>query len=536
MKRVLILAHREELIFQAVGHARNAGLTAGIEMGNHRAHNEEVVVSTVQTQIAKRKCRACKGEKCDACEYRGSVRRMEHFNPHHFGLVIIDEAHHSTAKSYRLVMEWFKQNPDLKILMVTATPRRADGIGMHNVCDSVAYEMDLRTAIDDGWLCPIRQRFVTVEGLDLSNVKTKAGGDLADGELEKAFLGDTDEDEEYMLHSIAKPCLEEAKGQPLLVFASGVAHAEKLTAAFNAYDGVTAELVIGTTDKEERKRIIDRYKRADTQVLCGCGVFTEGFDAPGTAVVAVARPTKSESLYLQMIGRGTRPLAGIVDGLDTAEDRRNAIAHSLKPNCVILDFIGNSGNHKLISVADVLAGEDVDPIDLEAALAEAKELDSPQDMEELLEKAKEAREQREAKAEEERKRRLTTRRKADEARYTATDVDLFDGKSFDPFTDYDPPPDGATQKQVAYAIALGHPIDHAVNMTKRQARGIIDRLRNKSGPEYRVSFGKFKGKALAECPSQYLTYMLTNGYGPPDFHAAIREMRSESHAVAGGTP
>ena len=292
MKRMLVLAHRKELIYQAVAHAREAGLEVGIEMGHHRAHDETVVVSSVQTQVAKRKCRVCRNvegvvETCEACDCRGSVRRFERFNPSDFGLLILDEAHHATAKTYRLVMEWYRQNPDLKILMVTATPKRSDKVGLHNVCESVAFEMDLRTAIHDGWLVPIRQRFVTVDSLDLSEVKTKAGGDLADGELERAFIGETDREEEELLHAIAKPCLDEAKGEPVLVFASGQTHAEKLTAAFNAYDGVTAEMVIDKTDSEERRRIIERYKGRETQVLVGCMVFTEGFDAPGTVVVGV---------------------------------------------------------------------------------------------------------------------------------------------------------------------------------------------------------------------------------------------------------
>lgn len=521
MKRILVLAHREELIFQAAAHARNAGLTAGIEMGNHRAGKEDVVVSTVQTQNASRKCIACIGESCAKCGGRGKVKRMERFNPFDFGLVVVDEGHHATAKTYRIVLEWFKQNPDLKILLVTATPKRADGDGLHNVCDSVAYEMDLRTAIDEGWLCPIRQMFVTVESLDLSKVKTKAGGDLADGELERAFLGDTDEEEERLLHEICYPCLKEADGEPVLVFASGVNHAEKLTAAFNAYDGVTAEMVIGTTDKNERPRIIQRYKNGDTQVLVGCGCFTEGFDAPNTSVVAIARPTKSESLYLQMIGRGTRPTPGTVDGPETAAGRREAIAGSSKPFCTIIDYVGNSGRHKLVSVADVLAGADVDPIDLEAALAEAKDVSEPVDMEELLEKARQAREEKEQREEEERlrreerKKRVTTAHKADSGQYTTEDVDLFNAKTFDAFTDYEPSgPAMASQKQVNLLVKLGVKPETAVSFRKTQAGAVIDKLTSQTGPDYIMRFGKHAGKKLSDVPRGYINWAMEHISNP----------------------
>ena len=503
MKRMLVLAHREELIWQAAAHARTAGLTAGVEMGNLREHGEQVVVSTVQTLNAYRSCRACRKQGCQACDGRGRYRRMETFNPDHFGLVIIDEAHHGTANSYRRIINHFARNPDLRVLGVTATPKRADGVGMHNVFGSVAYEMDLRTAIDEGWLCPIRQRFVTCDWLDLSEVATKAGGDLADGALEAAMLAG----DERALHEIAKPTLDEAKGEPTLIFAAGKEHARQLTAAFNAYEGVAAECVIEDTDRDERKRIIERYKRRETQVLVGCLVFTEGFDAPGTTVVGVCRPTKSESLYAQMIGRGTRPLPGVVDGPETPDERRAAIAASGKPACLVLDFVGNSGRHKLVSVADVLAGNDVDPLDLEEAKAEAREAAEPVDMEQLVEKAKQARQEREERKREEAERRMRTRHRADAAEYTADDVDLFDARNFDAFSDYQPSPGGATQKQVNYLVKLGVNPNDATTYSKRQAGAVIDSLTRRTGGDFVMPFGKHRGKPLKDLPGGYRRWL-----------------------------
>lgn len=533
MPRCLVLAHRKELIYQAVAHARTAGLEVGIEMGPSRASNETVIVSSVQTQIAKRKCRACLNvegevEACQVCGGRGKIRRFERFNPQDFGLLICDEAHHSTADTYRLVFEWYRQNHDLKIMLVTATPKRTDKTGLHNVCDSVAYKMELRTAIDEGWLVKPRQRFITLDWLDLSEVKTKAGGDLADGEVQRAFLSEISDEELTKLHAIAKPTLEEAKGKPTLVFAAGQDHAEKLTAAFNSYDGVTAEMVIDKTDPDERKRIIQRYKDRETQVLVGCMVFSEGFDAPGTEVVAIARPTKSELTYTQFIGRGTRPLPGVVDGPETAEERKAAIAASDKPCCIILDFVGNSGRHKLVSVADVLGGADVEPIDLEAALSEAREATEPVDMDELLEKAKQAREEAEKrKAEEEEKHRLAmTKRRADRAEYNATDVDLFDGRTFDPFNDYKPQPWQATQAQVNRLMAMGVEPDVAIKYSKGQAGKVISEMKAKqTGPDFRMPFGKHKGQPLKDIPRSYLDFLISKGIPKPELMGHINQMR-----------
>lgn len=429
--RAMVLAHRDELCIQAVAHAKNAGLTVGLEKADITCGREAVVISSIQTQSKVSKCRDCFGEGCDYCDGIGRVARMQKFDPFKFGLLIIDEAHHATANSYRMVMEWYRKNPQLKILLVTATPKRSDKIGLHNVCDSVAYEMQLKHAIDEGWLVPVRQRFVNVESVDLSKVST-SDGDLAASGVERAFLGDCDEEEEKLLHAIAKPTLDQACGKPVLVFSAGQEHAKKLTAAFSAYNGVRAEMVIDSTDKRERPKIIERFKRGETQVLVNCMVFTEGFDAPATAVIANARPTKSENLLLQIIGRGTRPLPGIVDGPETAEERKEAIAKSDKPHMVLLDFVGNSGRHKIKTVFDLLAGDDCDPLDIESALKEAKASDVEVDVEKLIEDAKTKREEAKLKQEQDRLKRSSTRHKADNAVYDAIEIDLFGSSGWKP--------------------------------------------------------------------------------------------------------
>lgn len=507
--RVMILAHRKELIAQAKAHAIAAGATCEIEMAESVASDRcDVVSASVQTLNAGRLCFDCEGVNsgdCHTCGGSGRVKRMTRFDPRDFGLVITDEGHHGTAASYMDVYTWFGSNVDNRRLFVTATPERSDGQGLHNVCESVAYQMELRDAIDEGWLCPIRQQFIEVEGLDLSRVSTRQG-DLADGELERAFIGDEDADQEHLLHSVVKPVLDISAGQQFIVFASGVKHAELLQAAFNAYEGSRVETILGSTDAFERQRIVERLKTGVTRGLVNVGVATEGFDCPAVAVVAIARPTKATSLYMQMIGRGTRPLPGVVDGPESAVDRRAAIAASAKPACTVLDFVGNSGTHKLVSVVDVLAGEKVEARDLEEAIRLAKRSDEPVDMNELLEKAKTVREAKEKAAEE--KRRLSTRQKADRVSMTTVDVDLFDGGNFDAFRDYQPDnPYAATQKQVAYLVKLGVSPDKATSASKRQAGAMIDSLTRKSGGDFIITFGKHKGNPIRKLPSSYLSWM-----------------------------
>jgi superfamily II DNA or RNA helicase len=485
--RILLVAHRKELIYQAVAHAKRAGLTSGIEMAGRYAKNEDVVIASVQSLNASTRCGDCFGEGCDFCT-EGKTKRFARFKARDFGLVTIDEGHHAVAKGYRNVLTWFGQNPNQKTLLVTATPKRADKKGLNNVCDSVAITVSLRDGIDGGWLVPIRQKFVTVDGLDISQVKTSKG-DLASGEIEQAFLG-TDENEERLLHAIVKPTLMEADGRKTLVFASGKEHAEKLCAAFNA-NGVDAEFVTDDTDDQSRQATVRRYTDGNLQVLVNCMVFTEGFDAPATAVVANCRPTKSESLYLQIIGRATRTLPGVVDGPETAEIRKAAIAASAKPYAIILDFVGNSGEHKLISVADVLAGKYVEPIDLKEAIRIATETGEAVDIEELAEKVRQARQEQAERKEQERLRRLMTNTKADHADYTAVDVDLFGGQKFEASVE-----NGAaiTLPQQRFLAKLGIPKNKSKHLSKKQASGIISKAFKKVESDWRKLFSQAESK------------------------------------------
>ena len=126
------------------------------------------------------------------------------------------------------------------------------------------------------------------------------------------------------------------------------------------------------------------YAEKKFQFMLNVGVLTEGFDDVGIEVVIIARPTKSRSLYTQMIGRGTRPLSGIVDCYDNAEDRRMAIAESAKPAVLILDLVGNSGKHKLITTADLLGGKYPEEVLFRAKKAAESQ---PVDMRQALEQA-----------------------------------------------------------------------------------------------------------------------------------------------------
>lgn len=394
--KVLVLAHRAELIHQAKDKIqRVTGYRVEVEMADLRADlsgglfaNPQVIVSSIQTQTAG-------GD---------GAGRMGKFDPMMFGLLIIDECHHATAKSYRRVIDYYRQNPNLKVLGVTATPDRADEEALGQVFDQVAYEYDILSAIRDGWLVPIEQQMVEIEGLDFSSVRTTAG-DLNGADLSAVM------EAEKPLHGIADATIRIAGNRRTLVFASSVHQAEMLSDIFNRHRPNSSGWVCGKTDKDERARILADFAAGTLQFVVNVGVLTEGFDDPGVEVIVMGRPTKSRSLYAQMCGRALRPLPGVVDDADDSpEHRRAAIATSPKKTCLIVDFVGNAGRHKLVTTADILGGNVSDEA-IEDAVNIARKNGGPVRMDELLEDAEEERQRLIEAAEEARRQELARRAK-----------------------------------------------------------------------------------------------------------------------------
>ena len=355
--RALIVAHRLELLEQAAARIRLGGLGAEIDSGESYAAQHEVmggapvVVATVQT---------LKG------------RRLERWPANAFGTIIVDEAHHATAGSYQAVLDRF---PAAKILGVTATPDRGDGVAVGAVIPDLAYEYGLRQAIEDGFLAPLRIVAIDTPSIDLSTVRTtkqEHGRDLSAGDLAKQMSG------EAMLHELAAPIAKESAGRQTIVFVPSVEVANELARVLGPYVGGAgkARALDGGSSKEERARVLAAYQSGEVQILVNCALFTEGFDAPETSCVAVARPTKSRALYAQMVGRGTRLAPG-------------------KTDCLVLDLAPANGRHSLVSPVDLMDGKPL-PDDL---LAEARAAMSGDDVLTVLRNAEKRASERAAKNE-----------------------------------------------------------------------------------------------------------------------------------------
>lgn len=324
-RRVLVVAHRTELISQAANRlVLDVGFRpdeVGIEQASSRSGHEPVVVGSVQS-------------------LQGA--RLERFGPDEFGLIITDEAHHAPASSYRALYEHFE---GARRLGVTATPDRLDGAGLGKWFGAIAYAYEIRDAIEDGWLVPLRARIVTVDSIDLSSVRRTAG-DLNEQDLDAVLTSIP------ALAGVAKPTLELVGDRPTLIFANSVAHARLLADTLNRLRPGSAVAVDGSADPFSRRAVLDSFSRREFQFLINCALYTEGVDLPLVSAVVMARPTQSRSLYAQMAGRGTRLL-----GRSYAESQAAG-----KHDCLILDMVGNAGRHRLVCALDILDSSVDEPV------------------------------------------------------------------------------------------------------------------------------------------------------------------------------
>lgn len=416
--RVLILAHREELVNQAVDKVTQVtGERPDVEMADQVATagiwgGSKIVVGSV------------------ASLFRDS--RLERFDPDEFGLVVTDEAKHDVPSNsmYRKIRQHFSRNGRCRFLGVDATPDRGDGQGLKGHYESVCYSYDLPDAIDDGWLVKILQRYVVCNHLDLSKAKTSKG-DFTDKSLDEIMT------DEHTLHEVVSPTLELAGSRQTLVFAASIHHAERMAEIFNRHKPGSAAAVHGGNDEyrmkpEVRRDLLARYSRQEFQYLITVDIAYEGYDEPTVQCVANARITKSRSRYAQAVGRGTRLLDNLsrqFARVESADERKALIAASAKPDLLVLDFVGNSTQHKLslgqVSTMDLLAGRASHEARQRAA-RKVKESGGSADMREAVAEAEleiAHEQQREREAAEKRKREKIVAK----AEYEVADVDPFAG-------------------------------------------------------------------------------------------------------------
>jgi len=298
-KQVLVLAHREELLAQAVdklGRALEGTRVVGLERGTSRAPADaKVLVASLRSLHPDRIGGVLAGRD--------------------LGLVIYDECHHAPAEdNLRVLRAIGAFEPDWPgtLLGFTATTSRGDGKGLDTVFEEIVYSRSLPDLIDEGFLAPLRGYRIATAA-DLTRLSPGRGEDLVEAELAEAV----DIEERNAL--VARSIQELARDRRTIAFCVTVNHAKNLARALN-HVGVPAGIVHGEMPAAVRAQALAEFREGKVQVLANVAVLTEGFDDPGVSCVAMARPTRSEGLYAQCVGRGTRLAEG-------------------KRDCLILDFV-----------------------------------------------------------------------------------------------------------------------------------------------------------------------------------------------------
>ena len=242
-------------------------------------------------------------------------------------LLVIDEAHHAVADSYRRIIDRAREtNPDCRIFGVTATPNRGDRKGLREVFDNVADQVRLGELIASGHLVPPRTFIIDVGVQEKLREVRKTAADYDMVEVARIMNRAPVTDE------VIRHWKEKAGDRPTVVFCSTVAHAENVAAAFNAA-GVAAAVVHGDLDTETRRQALAAYAAGDVRVIVNVAVLTEGWDHPPTACVVLLRPSSYKSTMIQMVGRGLRTV--------DPEEWPGVV----KTDCIVLDFGASSLTH-----------------------------------------------------------------------------------------------------------------------------------------------------------------------------------------------
>jgi superfamily II DNA or RNA helicase len=292
--RFLLVAHRKELIEQPAERIaqfwpQRAG-QVGIVMAAQNECDRQITIGTVQTlQNVQR------------------VEQISAYGPVDY--LIVDEAHHANAQGYIDLIDNLKAiNPDLRHLGVTATPVRADGGGLPY--DRKAVHFGVKELVRDGWLCPPRWLAIQT-GISLAGVPVYGSG--ADRDFSQKSLVNVFETSNCF-ELVAESHQKYAAGRKALAFVASVEGAYRLADTLTGA-GIPAIAADGTTPADERRRILSDFRAGRYDVLVNCALFTEGLDVPEVSCIHQVRPTKSDALYLQMVGRALRTVPGKDDAL-----------------------------------------------------------------------------------------------------------------------------------------------------------------------------------------------------------------------------
>lgn len=319
--RMLLLVHRDELIYQSVDKMTyyNPGLTVTVEKAaRHADPDADIIVASVQSLRSK---------------------RLAKFNPDDTHVVVVDECHHCTSNSFKNVLRHFGvlkgegRITDKLLVGFSATPKRSDNIGLEQIFDKIVFQRNIRDMVEENWLAEIiAYRINTMS--DISDI-SRRGGEFVDGHL-------ADRVNTYIRNRlIVEQYQKLGEGLPFVGFTASIQHSHDLADVFHSY-GIPCEVVSGETPKAERRSIIERLNNGELIGCTSCEALSEGWDSPRVSVALMARPHTSSLPYIQKLGR-------VLRRFPAPEDLSNVGQGWIKPHAIILDFVDASGKIQLIT-------------------------------------------------------------------------------------------------------------------------------------------------------------------------------------------
>lgn len=312
--RVLWLSHRDELVRQPEKYFIARGMSFGVEKAEEHENGEDVVSASIQSLSRE--------------------GRLNWFQPDAFDTIILDEAQHAAADTYKKVLHYFKPR---KLVGLTATPRRGDGQGLDGEFDNICFSRDLKWGIQNGYLSDIRCIRVKA-GYGLAGIAMTAGDYTAKALSDAMAHSDNDA-------VTAKAYMDYARGKQTLIYCPTIERCESVLRVIRRMlpetERDTVAMLSGKDDPAYRRFVLDMYRKGRIHAIINCMILTEGTDLPATEVILNDRPTANDVLYEQIVGRGTRLYPG-------------------KKSCLVIDVVTSDWKDKKICTAPTLFG--IDPV------------------------------------------------------------------------------------------------------------------------------------------------------------------------------
>lgn len=312
-----------ELTAQTAARLRSRGIPCGVEQGGLKSTSPVTV--------------ACYASLLSRKRYEQFLQTTK--------LLIVDEVHLNYTKRALQMLGYFKE-AGVKIVGLTASPDRGNGDPLTKWYGKCAFEYGYRSALNDGWLVPAKLWLTVIEDLDLSPF-TQKFGDFDPDKLARLMQ------REKTVQAVANMIAQHYEGMPSVVFCQSIQQSEMIREVL-ARMGIAAAIVHSQMETEERRMHLRDFEEGTCNVILNVGVLTLGWDWPPVRKLFIARPTRSKSRYIQMFGRGTRALPGVVDGWATADQRKQAIAGSDKPYFEVFDITDTSRHNDLQTAIHIM--------------------------------------------------------------------------------------------------------------------------------------------------------------------------------------